>query len=721
MKKWKEKYGNWKQRVRTFIEGNWSDTGTFLYWGVLLLFSISVGIMAGTFMKPVWIGILLASVVTFIISVIVLWFLKKIVKLALRNGITEFLTWLLLCLLCIMVFTGDTQAAGETEITVFAIIFSIVMALFLKSIWAVCGKKVRTKTIFVTLVLTGVPIVAVIGLLCIGGFSDTYIEKYQKLASEKQLSETENADMKKALEDGTYTVETVTYGTSKEADIMSKVTDISYYAQNEGIGGYFKEKYQGYSLKEVPLEGIVWYPKEKTSCPTLFIIHGNHNWLTDSYLGYEYLGTYLASHGYVVVSVDENACNELSGENDARAVLLLENMRQLKQFNQQKENPLYEKMDYENLALAGHSRGGEAVAEAYLFNSLNYNSDNGNRVFSWNFSIKSVIAIAPVCGQYEPADREVELEDVNYLLIHGANDQDVNTFMGMEQYENIHFTGEKDCIKSAVYIAGLNHGQFNSEWGKYDLSEPLNRILNVENFLSEQEQETIAKIFIKTFLDKTLENKNDGCTELLTDCQKYQEVLPNTLYVQSYDTSDTVTLCDFEEDVRLETGSLDGVQIKAKNVRSWREEELMFSSGEPRGNYAVILKWQEPSEAAKITFSLSELAEKGKNIQFDIMNMEEVVEEEAQALEVEVVVKDREGRKACVTVSENTTIYPAFPVRLNKLQYLFGTAEYKHQFQTVSVSLEAFQGVDVENISEITLRFPDKKGNVALDNIKLSQ
>lgn len=721
MKRWKAKYSNWKQRVKNFTERNWSGTETFLYWVVLLVFSVSVGIMAGTFMKPVWIGMLLASVVTFIISVIVLWLLKKVVKLALGNGITEFLTWLLLCFLCIKVFTRDAEAAGETEITVFAIVFSMILALFLKSIWAVCGKKVRTKTIAVTLVLTGIPIVAVVGLLCIGGFSDNYIEKYQELANEKQLSETENADMKKALKDGAYTVESVTYGTSKEADIMSKVTDISYYAQNEGIDGYFKEKYQGYSLTEVPLEGIVWYPKEKTECPTLFIIHGNHNWLTDSYLGYEYLGTYLASHGYVVVSVDENACNELSGENDARAVLLLENMRQLKQFNQQKDNPLYDKMDYENLALAGHSRGGEAVAEAYLFNSLNYNPDNGNRIFSWNFSIKSIIAIAPVCGQYEPADREVELEDVNYLLLHGANDQDVNTFMGMEQYENIHFTGETDCIKSAVYIAGLNHGQFNSEWGKYDLIEPLNRILNVENFLSEQEQETIAKIFIKTFLDKTLENKNDGCTELLTDCQKYQEVLPDTLYVQSYDTSDTVTLCDFEEDVRLETGSLDGVLVKAKSVRSWREEELTFSSGESRGNYAVILKWEEPSEAAQITFSLPELAEKGKKIQFDIMNMEEVSEEEAQALEVEVVVKDREGRKACVTVSDDTTIYPAFPIRLNKLQYLFGTAEYKHQFQTVSVSLEAFQGVDVENISEITLCFPDKKGNVALDNIKLSQ
>ena len=728
MRKWKViiargklKCSNWKKRFNSFTERNWDDTGTLLYWVVLLLFSVSVGIMSGKFMKPIGVGMVLMSVVTFIVSVLILWFLKKIVKLALRNGITEFLTWLLLCFLCIMVFTGDSEAAGETENTIFAVGISIIFAMFLKSIWAVCAKKVRTKAIFIMLTVTGIPTLAVIGLLCTGGFSDNYIEEYQKLASVKQLSESESADMQKALKNGDYTVETITYGTSEQADIMSNVTDISYYAENEGIQGYFKEKYQGYSLKEVPMAGIVWYPKEKTECPTLFIIHGNHNWLTDSYLGYEYLGTYLASHGYVVVSVDENACNGLSGENDARAALLLENMRQLKKFNQQKNNPLYEKMDYENLALAGHSRGGEAVTEAYLFNSLSYDPDNGNHRFLWDFSIKSIIAIAPVCGQYQPADREVELEDVNYLLLHGANDQDVSTFMGMEQYENIHFTGEKECIKSAVYIAGLNHGQFNSLWGKYDLDEPVNRMLNVENFLPQQEQDNISKIFIKTFLDKTLEDKTDGCTGLLTNCQKYQEILPKTLYVQSYDTSDAVTLCDFEEDVRLETGSLEGIQIKARNVTSWREEELTFSSGELRENYAMILKWEKPKEEAQIEISLPEWKEESKSIRFDIMNMEENEKEKAQALEVEVVVKDAEEKEACVEVSNDTTIYPAFPVRLNKLQYLLGTAEYKHQFQTVSVPLTKFEGIDTTNITEIILRFPEKNGKIAIDNVKLSQ
>ena len=58
----------------------------------------------------------------------------------------------------------------------------------------------------------------------------------------------------------------------------------------------------------------------------LFIAHGNHEITTESYLGYDYLGRYLASHGYVMVSVDQNACNMLTGENAGRAVLLLEHI-----------------------------------------------------------------------------------------------------------------------------------------------------------------------------------------------------------------------------------------------------------------------------------------------------------------------------------------------------------------------------------------------------------
>lgn len=750
LEKIRKKYQGIKQRFCDFTRRNWGETGGLLYWVSLLLCSLCIGLMSGSFMRPMWAGVLFVWLIAFVLLAFLFWILKKIVKISLRNGSGELLAWLLLCMTCAEVLTGDLYEEEETEVIIFIVIVSVVVSLFLKSLWALLRHKRRTRPIIITLILTAVPMAGIVVLLGTGGFSDTYISKYLELAPESTLSEEEKNAFQDAMAYGHYTVESVTYGVTGEEDIASNVTNISAYAKNDGVEGVLKEQYQGYPLEETPMAGIVWYPVEKDNCPVLFIIHGNHNWITDSYLGYEYLGTYLASHGYVVVSVDENACNGLSNENDARAILLLENMRQVEKFNYRQDNPLYEKMDYDNLALAGHSRGGEAVAIAYLFNELEHYPDNGNRGLYYHFSIKSLIAIAPVCGQYQPSDRDVELSDVNYMVIHGANDQDVSSFMGMEQYENISFTGEKDCFKTSLYVAGLNHGQFNSLWGKYDSSEPVNRILNVENFLSQEEQQQIAKIFVKTFLEETIGN-GAKCGALLTDCEKYNECLPETLYVQSYDSSDALTLCDFEEDVRLETGSLAGVTIRAKNVDSWREEELEFSSGGSRGNYAAILKWEpeeeeaevkeeegkaeeeeaekkqeertaEKSELAQIRFSVSELDLNGKEIRFDIMDLEEeFVLENAELLDAEVVLTDEEGKEAVVKMEDYASVYPAFLVRLNKLQYILDIVEYKHQFQTVAIPAEDFEGINLKKIVDITIRFSQESGKVAIDNVKIAQ
>ena len=743
----KGKFQRMKQRFQRFRENNWKGTGTPIYWGSLFLFSLCMGVAEGAFIRPFWLGFFLVFLVAFIVAMLGFWLLEKILKLLFRNGAKELLSEMLLCGLCIFVMTWDTYMAGFWETAAFALCFGTVFGLFLRSLWAFLFHKVRTKAVYVSLTLTVVPVLAVAALLLSDGFEDSYIEAYLEFASEKRalqngmdgqaaalngIAAQEKADFMDSMEFGDYTIASVAYGVDGTKDLLSETVDISMFAQNKGVNGFLKEWYQGFSLKKVPMEGIIWYPQEISGCPTLFLIHGNHGWTTESYLGYEYLGTYLASHGYVVVSVDENACNGLLGENDGRAVLLLENMRQVQAYNQQQGNPLYQKMDYGNLALAGHSRGGEAIAEACLFNGLEYYPDNGSHTFQYHFSIQSLIAIAPTCGQYQPSGRSVELEDVNYMVLHGANDQDVFTFMGMEQYEDVSFSKEKKCLKTSLYVAGLNHGQFNSRWGKYDMVKPMGHMLNVANFLSQEEQQQIAKIFIKAFLDQTLKGgskeRENGLgsgklleeaiapADLLTDCRKYEGILPRTLYVQSYETSDMHILCNFEEDARLETGTAPGVSVKAGHAKSWWEESLAFSSGEPRGNHAVVLKWEETEAEICISFPKSDL--QGKRLQFDLMDMQEGFgETEAVWLEAEAAVTDIHGFTASLPVHAYACIYPAFPVCLNKLQYLWGAVEYKHQFQTVSIPVSDFAGIDESGVCKVTLRFLGKCGKAAVDNI----
>ncbi len=100
------------------------------------------------------------------------------------------------------------------------------------------------------------------------------------------------------------------------------------------------------------------------------------------------------------------------------------------------------------------------------------------------------------------------------------------------------------------------------------------------------------------------------------------------------------------------------------------------------------------------------------------MDLQEgVSEEEAELLGMELVLEDSSGREAAVDVGEYCTVYPSFLVRLNKLQYLWGDADYKHQFQTVSVPADSFAGIDQGKICKVTIRFSGKSGKAAVDNV----
>ena len=326
-------------------------------------------------MRPAWAGFLVVFGLSFLGTALGLWLLEKLLMLLFCNGIRQMLSWTLLCLLCVVVITWDAYSAGFRETAAFAVAFSVVFALLLKSLWAAGRHKVRTKAIYLTILFTAVPVVAFAVLLASDGFGDAYVEAYLRLAEEAEgragirekesgkeaerdlagtggkrtagegLTEQERADFLESMQPGKYTAASVTYGLAGTADLPAGTTDISKFAQNRGLVGRVKEWYQGFSLEQAPVRGIVWYPQETSGCPTLFMIHGNHGWTTESYLGYGYLGEYLASHGYVVVSVDQNACNGLAGENDGRAVLLLENIRQVLAYNRQPGNLLYQKIE----------------------------------------------------------------------------------------------------------------------------------------------------------------------------------------------------------------------------------------------------------------------------------------------------------------------------------------------------------------------------------------
>ncbi len=712
-------------RVVTVFYSYWKRNFGDTYKGLAIcsiLFS-SIGMAGDLMMYFSPLSIEISYLVGLVLTIILLGLLFLVTKILFGNRRKVLIYWFLPFFFLYTTATSVTQDDRDKANFFLAVITIILLDFFGRSMWAIIKLRRRTITLVITLVITASGLGSIGALLTDEGFKDQYIEDYLAMRNEKEADDNQNkvddafAD---AIKRGNYETTSLEYGIGNSFDLQSTVYNISPFAQRSSVSGWVMDQYFDYDLREAPITGKVWYPVNKQESPVLFIVHGNHNYTTESYLGYDYLGKYLASNGYVVVSVNENSCNELSNENDARAILLLENIKQVLKYNQDKTNPLYGKIDEENIAIAGHSRGGECVSTAYLFNEYDVYPDNGNIKLDYNFSIKSIIAIAPTADQYMPAQHEVSISDVNYLLIHGTNDQDVLSVMGNKLYKNTTFSGEGNYFKSVLYVAGANHGQFNSEWGRYDVGFPNHFFLNVKNLISTQEQKEILKIFTKIFLDVTLKGDETN-KELFSNYLAYEKYLPETVYQQMYQDSSLEYVSNFEEDSDLTTATMEGAKISTSHTRIW--EEIKTTSGNGTNeNYALRLKWRGTDQAT-VKFEIPAYEMTGKNLQFDIADMnEENLSNDKQLIDGTVRITDSLGNVANVKISDCTFVYPTLPVQLYKIDFLSDMYEYKHQMQTVCVTTEQFlsdnSNIDTDSITSVEIIFDEmESGHVKIDNV----
>jgi len=406
---------------------------------------------------------------------------------------------------------------------------------------------------------------------------------------------------------GDHEVAYMTYGSGtdkhrpefgEEVNFKTATVDGSRLIDNwEGMSGKLRTWYWGFESDSLPINARVWYPKGEGPFPLALIVHGNHGMTDYSDVGYAYLGELLASHGIIMASVDENFINSgwtdmlsdgLNEENDARGWLLLKHLQVWREWNQTADHPFYQQVDMENIALMGHSRGGEAAAIAGFFNTLAYYPDDAKESFDFGFNIKAVVAIAPVDGQYKPAEVGTPLNDVNYLVIHGSNDGDVQSFSGLRQYERLNLSDSSDFFKSAVYVYGANHGQFNTSWGNKDSPQPWASLLNLDALMPMEDQLLIGKVFINGFLLSTLKGEDDY-RHLFKDYRSGLDWLPETIYLNQYEDATWQTIADFDEDLDLTTAG-DEAEISGHHLTVWREQLVSMKWGN-RGTRAVYLGW----------------------------------------------------------------------------------------------------------------------------------
>ncbi len=423
---------------------------------------------------------------------------------------------------------------------------------------------------------------------------------------------------------GFYEAAGITYGSGtdkrrpeygEDASLISGTVDGSKFLEQwDGWRGKLRTRYFGFGKDSLPLNARVWFPRGDGPFPLVLMVHGNHLAQDYSESGYDYLGTHLASRGFIFVSVDQNFINGsftnlfkgFSGENDARGWLMLKHLELWRKWNADSTHMAFGFVDMDKIALIGHSRGGEAVAHAALFNKLPHYPDNAKETFDFNFNIRAVVAIAPVDGQYQPAGILTPLKDVNYFVMQGSHDADMQSYLGLRQLNRVTFSEGYEGFKAGLYIYGANHGQFNDSWGRKDFFSPRINFINTGQLMPAIDQKIIAKLFISAFLDASLHEKHEY-KALFTDHRMAGKWMPSGIFLHQFEDASAIYICNFQEDLDLTTTTMAGGRIETEGLTVWREKQagIKWGNQDTRAAYIGWHSHENDSLPASYTIHLS--------------------------------------------------------------------------------------------------------------------
>jgi hypothetical protein len=352
----------------------------------------------------------------------------------------------------------------------------------------------------------------------------------------------------------------------------------------------------------VPLNGHVCVPHGGGPFPLVVFAHGNHSPFQNSTPGYLYLCRLLASHGIIAATIDVNFLNGFNfGENDARAIVHLEHLKQFRTWNSTAAHPLHAKIDLNRIMIVGHSRGGEGVGHASLFNRLAairpdifspvVPLDGSAGLGPYRFNLTVVAAIAPTDRQYEPIAGPTVVPD-RYFLIHGSRDGDVSTFEGYNTYNRAHAvdlanpTVSGGKLKALLWVYRANHNQFNTIWASE--TPPATTMLRAD-------QEQVARVYFGTLAQALLLDRSDYLDVLRDHAVAVTWVPAGADFVSQYQDPDRLFVQHNQEGLAAPQISLP-VQgtVAADAVVAARQLKDLVNAFSPQTTITLRLDWNAP-------------------------------------------------------------------------------------------------------------------------------
>jgi len=728
------------------------------FWGAAITTAILAGLMGFFFRPGIWdfvnvpAGILMILITAFLIA------LGIGVVFGILYGITTIIGWKGFMAMGAFVSMLILLKTPFTTALIIGLIIVFIEAMFGGLIAYLFTSEFKFGTwlkkggvILAVLVLMAVNFLMVKWLLNPGNDSEYILLKNR----DKTKIKTPVLKVNDPSQSGTFQVIKITYGSEnnrkrpefgKEADLKSKTVDLGAFIKWDSK--WMRKHHQLYwkfDRHAFPLNGTVWLPAGDGSYPLILMVHGDYRMEWPSDRGLSYLGHFLATRGFICVSIDQNFFNfswsgRLNKTIDGRAWVILQHLKLWEKWNETEGNPFFQKVDMNNIGLLGHDLGAVAMARACIFNRISRYPGDASMEFDFNFHIKSLAAIAPGPNTCQLNNQSPLLMNLNLMCMQGVHDSIGSGQWGRTLYNKISFKGDDYWFKSFIYSFRSNHRQFNSEWTPYDYNFPYHLFLNRKILLEKTAQQNLCCFFSSAFFEATL-RKNLEYIYIFHNPGAYAKWLPDDYLVSRFEDSQNLHLCTFEEDSDPSTGTSRWVTITGDNLVIWQETNSQYQGFEDKQNKWAMIGWnlqskdtgQLPRYSIKISeengLSLDDLSNMA--LQFSIADGTKLLlaktrsADDLPAVDFSIEITTTKNQDGKITAKDHLSIPLPLKRTESKLAFIeeiiFGK-DYRLLLQTVEIPFSVFfkdiSQLKLKDIASISFIFDrSEKGIILLDNL----
>ena len=464
------------------------------------------------------------------------------------------------------------------------------------------------------------------------------------------------------------------------------------------------------------IRGLVSVPSEEGKYPVVLIIHGRYNNTSNDTRfdkGFKYLTDYLASYGYAVFTLDiQGAYNKNFGsEDDNKKVRTM-----FPSFIEAFENAnngilegfsidLTDTLDLENIFLIGHSRGGETAIDIALENE----------------NIKGVISVAPTL----PNELNRKYPDIPISIIVPELDGDVDTLDGFSLFDSITLDKDRRNGANLIFLENANHNWFNSMLTKNDANY-LEDEERIKNQIDRETQETFLENFSRDFLDSIFYKDK---TTYLNDYSTFEPTYMYGLEVKTqfwrkkqetildYKNMNNIAYEGVEVDILKEAleskeDEINGFNLPLQNIEGFNYKKLINIKWKNRlGMFEIPTGNINFKKYDSLILNLA--VDPSDNLNLKNQSQSFIISLEDGAGNVSQIILDRESQGLDYVEGDN--IYSEYEDEI--VYYWSGYTV----LSDVKIPLEAFIGVDLKNITKISLTFNQRdSGSIMINNIRLS-